>query len=383
MVQGFYELLGVSSDASTDDVRSAYTRVVAQLARRRTAIDEQGGDPTPIDLARTQVDEAWAVLSRPTRRRRYDAMRALSASELRGDANEVWRRIAGALVHPGAGAAAELLRVATTLKVGALPPPPVPESTGPSYRSEPTGGRVATNPGQRGRTDPRGVAASPPPQSYRSEPTLVPRPSTDAGVRSDPFGGAFGGDSDAGVVEHRRAATVSPEEVTVTARPPMARVEAAPSPLVEAIRPLTVEPPVRTARPAPRAAVVAVEVEPDDVDLSTMALPNGRGAAVTRLPAAQAPKQRTLAAEDIARLTDRHGYTGAFLKAVREAKAVQLQAVADGTRISLKYLEAIEGDQHDRLPSATFVRGYVKQMARFLGLDEEAVSAGYARTLRG
>jgi flagellar biosynthesis protein FlhG len=119
-----------------------------------------------------------------------------------------------------------------------------------------------------------------------------------------------------------------------------------------------------------------------DPGLSAVSLPNGAGAPVARLPAAQAPRGRTLSAEDIARLTDRHGYSGALLKAVREAKAVQLQAVADGTRISLKYLEAIEGDQHDRLPSPTFVRGYVKQMARFLGLDEEAVAAGYARTLR-
>src|SRR5688572_1688556 len=127
MTQGFYEQLGVAPDASTAEVRAAYARVVAQLARRRAALEEQGGDPSPLELARSQADEAWTVLSDPARRRRYDAMRSASPADLRAEPAEIWRRVSGALVHPGAGAAAELLRVATTLKVGALPPPPVPD----------------------------------------------------------------------------------------------------------------------------------------------------------------------------------------------------------------------------------------------------------------
>jgi cytoskeleton protein RodZ len=60
-----------------------------------------------------------------------------------------------------------------------------------------------------------------------------------------------------------------------------------------------------------------------------------------------------------------------------------LQEVSETTRISARYLEAIESDQHDRLPSATFVRGYVREMARLLALDEEATVSGYMRRFSG
>ena len=43
MTQGFYEILGADPSASTEQVRSAYTRVVAGLDRRHKAIVEQGG----------------------------------------------------------------------------------------------------------------------------------------------------------------------------------------------------------------------------------------------------------------------------------------------------------------------------------------------------
>jgi cytoskeleton protein RodZ len=77
-----------------------------------------------------------------------------------------------------------------------------------------------------------------------------------------------------------------------------------------------------------------------------------------------------------------HGYSGGLLRAVREAKGITLQEVADSTRISVRYLEAIEGDAHDRLPSATFVKGYVREVSRLLKLDEESVVTGYMRRLQ-
>ena len=40
-------------------------------------------------------------------------------------------------------------------------------------------------------------------------------------------------------------------------------------------------------------------------------------------------------------------------------------------------------DQFDALPSATFVRGYVREMARLLGLHEEQVVTGYMRRFSG
>ena len=46
-------------------------------------------------------------------------------------------------------------------------------------------------------------------------------------------------------------------------------------------------------------------------------------------------------------------------------------------RLSIRYLSAIEEDEHDVLPSATFVRGYIREMARVLAIDEDSTVSGY------
>ena len=69
-ISGFYEQLGVDAQASAGQIRAAYGQSVAKLVRRRKALVEQGGDTASLDLARAQLDEAWAVLSDPVRRRR-------------------------------------------------------------------------------------------------------------------------------------------------------------------------------------------------------------------------------------------------------------------------------------------------------------------------
>ncbi|POZ62737.1 helix-turn-helix domain-containing protein [Chromobacterium alticapitis] len=62
---------------------------------------------------------------------------------------------------------------------------------------------------------------------------------------------------------------------------------------------------------------------------------------------------------------------GASLKAAREAAGLGLGEVADRLKLSLRQLEAIERDDFDALPGATFVRGFVRNYARFLDVDPE------------
>jgi cytoskeletal protein RodZ len=81
-------------------------------------------------------------------------------------------------------------------------------------------------------------------------------------------------------------------------------------------------------------------------------------------------------------MVEEHGYTGALLRSVREARKIALQDMSDTTRISTRYLEAIESDQYDVLPSATFVRGYIREMARMLNMDVEQVVEGYMARYR-
>lgn len=62
---------------------------------------------------------------------------------------------------------------------------------------------------------------------------------------------------------------------------------------------------------------------------------------------------------------------GTALKAARERAGMSLGEVADRLKLSIRQLEAIEHDDFQQLPGATFVRGFVRNYARFLRLDPE------------
>jgi hypothetical protein len=81
---------------------------------------------------------------------------------------------------------------------------------------------------------------------------------------------------------------------------------------------------------------------------------------------------RNVAVEDLARLLDQNGPTGAFLKASRELRRTTLPQLSATTRVSLRFLDAMERDAYTDLPGATFVRGYLKMVVRAL----EAIPAG-------
>jgi cytoskeletal protein RodZ len=69
---------------------------------------------------------------------------------------------------------------------------------------------------------------------------------------------------------------------------------------------------------------------------------------------------------------------GEALKREREMRGVSLHEISTATRISTRFLEALENEQWDRLPGGVFNRGFVRAVAHFLGLDEEKLLAEYA-----
>ncbi|MFD1611095.1 helix-turn-helix domain-containing protein [Sphingomonas tabacisoli] len=66
---------------------------------------------------------------------------------------------------------------------------------------------------------------------------------------------------------------------------------------------------------------------------------------------------------------------GADLRAAREAAGMSLSDVAAKTRIPQRHLEAIERDDYNALPSATYGVGFARAYARAVGADEVAVAA--------
>jgi cytoskeletal protein RodZ len=69
---------------------------------------------------------------------------------------------------------------------------------------------------------------------------------------------------------------------------------------------------------------------------------------------------------------------GEHLRREREMRGVSLDEISAATRISTRFLEAIETEQWDQLPGGVFNRGFIRSIARFLGLDEDSLVAEYA-----
>ena len=64
---------------------------------------------------------------------------------------------------------------------------------------------------------------------------------------------------------------------------------------------------------------------------------------------------------------------GDRLRAAREKKKLNLEDVAEQTRIPRRHLEAIESGDWDRLPAPTYTIGFAKSFASAVGLDRNEI----------
>src|SRR5579872_1502593 len=72
---------------------------------------------------------------------------------------------------------------------------------------------------------------------------------------------------------------------------------------------------------------------------------------------------------------------GETLRRERLRRNLDLEKISRELKISPKLLEAIEDEKFDRLPGGVFAKAFVRQYARFLGLDEEEMAAEVQRML--
>jgi cytoskeleton protein RodZ len=74
---------------------------------------------------------------------------------------------------------------------------------------------------------------------------------------------------------------------------------------------------------------------------------------------------------------------GEHLKREREMRGVTLEEISAATRIAPRFLLALENEQWDQLPGGVFNRGFIRAIARFLGLDEDTLVSEYALETKG
>jgi len=144
-------------------------------------------------------------------------------------------------------------------------------------------------------------------------------------------------------------------------------------------RPVEIRP---AAAPAPAPVV---EPPPPAIDLTAAPLPGPAASAhIPDFSSAMDMGEPSVPASpedpvlDVARLAETYGYDGRYLQAVRQLRGITLDEVAGETKIALRYLEAIEINDYARLPAAVFVRGYLREIADVLEVDDpDALVAGY------
>ncbi len=65
------------------------------------------------------------------------------------------------------------------------------------------------------------------------------------------------------------------------------------------------------------------------------------------------------------------------LPALRANKGITLREIADSTKISMRFLQAIESGDFDQLPGGIYNISYLRQYAREIGFEEAALLAYY------
>jgi flagellar biosynthesis protein FlhG len=74
--------------------------------------------------------------------------------------------------------------------------------------------------------------------------------------------------------------------------------------------------------------------------------------------------------------------TGEYLRKVRQTRGIELGDISQRTKISERYLRAIEEERFSDMPAAVYVRGYVLEYARALRMDAHRVTESYLARYR-
>ncbi|HEY8911636.1 MAG TPA: RodZ domain-containing protein [Desulfosporosinus sp.] len=68
---------------------------------------------------------------------------------------------------------------------------------------------------------------------------------------------------------------------------------------------------------------------------------------------------------------------GQMLRAAREEKKWSLTDTEETTKISVRYIKALEGEEYGIIPGSTYVKGYLRTYAKQLGLNPDEIIALY------
>jgi len=73
------------------------------------------------------------------------------------------------------------------------------------------------------------------------------------------------------------------------------------------------------------------------------------------------------------------GELGTWLVRAREARGLTLEDAERDTRISRRYLQALEAEQFEVIPAPVYARGFLRSYSQYLGLDPQEMLALFPR----
>ena len=73
--------------------------------------------------------------------------------------------------------------------------------------------------------------------------------------------------------------------------------------------------------------------------------------------------------------------TGADLRKLREARGISLRHIATVSKIGLRFLEYVEQDRFALLPAPVYLRGFLVEYARLVGIDPRRAADAYMSRL--
>ncbi|MDD5132129.1 MAG: helix-turn-helix transcriptional regulator [bacterium] len=72
-------------------------------------------------------------------------------------------------------------------------------------------------------------------------------------------------------------------------------------------------------------------------------------------------------------------FIGTTLSEARKQKKVSLKKIAQETKISSRYLQALETETYDIFPAEVYLKGFMRSYAQYLGLDADEIVRAYDR----
>jgi curved DNA-binding protein CbpA len=73
--------------------------------------------------------------------------------------------------------------------------------------------------------------------------------------------------------------------------------------------------------------------------------------------------------------------TGADLRKIREARGISLRTIATVTKIGVRFLEYLEEDRFAFLPATVYLRSFLQEYARLVGIDPRRTADAYMSRL--